>query len=167
MWTSSGSGRSLTLAFDSSGRLFSGTDGDGNTVTYCYFGQSCADGATDGGAYDLYSVVVPGGTTTVYGYDSSDSTPAYVHDILSESLPTGGTVTNIKARQLLPKSLRRAGPLARRGTPSSARRPRPGRYGLSQQVGGRQPLRLSSVTLRRFLVACNYARGSSSSWSPE
>jgi len=94
VWASSASGRSLTLAFDSSGRLSSATDGAGNTVSYCYFGQSCASGASDGGAHDLYSATVPGGATTSYGYDSSNSTAAFDHDIVSETLPTGGTVTN-------------------------------------------------------------------------
>ncbi|HMK98244.1 MAG TPA: DUF6531 domain-containing protein, partial [Acidimicrobiales bacterium] len=94
VWASSASGRSLTLAFDSSGRLASATDGSGNTVSYCYFGQSCANGATEGGAHDLYSAVLPGGATTTYGYDSSNSTAAFDHDILTEGLPTGGTVTN-------------------------------------------------------------------------
>ncbi|HUB69610.1 MAG TPA: RHS repeat-associated core domain-containing protein [Acidimicrobiales bacterium] len=94
VWTSSASGRSLTLAFDSSGRLLAATDDAGNSVSYCYFGQSCAAGAANGGAEDLYSVTAPGGATTTYGYDSSNSTTAYDHDILSEDLPSGGTVTN-------------------------------------------------------------------------
>ena len=67
IWTSSASGRSLTLAFDSSGRLASATDGAGNTASYCYFGQSCANGAANGGAHDLYSVVDPGPRTTTFG----------------------------------------------------------------------------------------------------
>ena len=94
LWTSSASGRSLTLAFDSSGRLSSATDGAGNTVSYCYFGQSCASGVTDGGPHDIYSVAVPGGATTTYGYDSSNSTASFDHDLLSEGWPSGGTVTN-------------------------------------------------------------------------
>jgi YD repeat-containing protein len=94
VWTSSASGRSLTLAFNASGRLLSATDGSGNTVSYCYFGQSCAGGASDGGSQDLYSAELPGGATTKYGYDSSNSTAAYDHDILTEALPTGGMVTN-------------------------------------------------------------------------
>jgi YD repeat-containing protein len=94
VWASSASGRSLTLAFDSSGRLTSASDGAGNTVDYCYFGQACAGGATAGGPQDLYSVVVPGGATTTYGYDASDATASFDHDIVSETLPGGGTVGN-------------------------------------------------------------------------
>ncbi len=95
VWTSSASGRALTLALNSSGRLLSASDGAGNTVTYCYYGQACADGASGGGSQDLYSVVVPGGAaTTTYSYDSSDPTASLDHDIVSETLPGGGTVTN-------------------------------------------------------------------------
>jgi YD repeat-containing protein len=94
VWASSASGRSLTLAFDSSGRLDSATDGGGNTAAYCYFGQSCAGGATHGGSEDLYSAELPGGATTVYGYDYTDSNADFVHDVLTETLPAGGTVNN-------------------------------------------------------------------------
>ena len=94
LWTSSASGRALTLAFDSSGRLTSANDGSADTVSYCYFGQSCASGASGGGADDLYLATVPGQGTTSYGYDSSNSTAAFDHDLLTEVLPSGGTVTN-------------------------------------------------------------------------
>jgi RHS repeat-associated protein len=94
VWTSSASGRSLTLAFDGSGRMVSASDGAGSTVSYCYFGQACAGGASGGGPEDLCSATVPGGATTTYGYDASDATAAFVHDVVSEALPGGGTVAN-------------------------------------------------------------------------
>ncbi len=77
------------------GRLVSATDGDGNTVSYCYFGQSCADGASDGGSQDLYSATPPGGATTTYGYDSSrlDRLPSTTTSS-PRPCPAGGTVTN-------------------------------------------------------------------------
>jgi RHS repeat-associated protein len=94
VWTSSASGRSLTLAFDSSGRLILATDGADGTVSYCYYGQSCTGGAMGGGPDDLYSATLPGGKTTTYAYDSTNSGPALVHDLVSEALPTGGSVAN-------------------------------------------------------------------------
>ena len=96
VWASSASGRALTLAFDASSpaRLVSVTDGAGNTVAYCYFGEACAGSASAGTAQDLYSVVVPGGAMTAYAYDSANSTTALRHDILVETVPTGGQVTN-------------------------------------------------------------------------
>ena len=94
VWESSASGRALTLAFDGSGRLVSATDGAGNTVAYCYFGQSCAGAASDGGTKDLYSATPPGGAATTYGYDSSNSSTDLQHDIVSEALPRGASVAN-------------------------------------------------------------------------
>lgn len=61
VWASSASGRSLTLAFDSSGRLASANDGAGNAATYCYFGQSCAGSASDGGPRTCTRPKPPGG----------------------------------------------------------------------------------------------------------
>ena len=96
VWTNSRSGRALTLAFDSSSppRLLSATDGAGNTVSYCYFGQSCASGASGGSAQDLYSATQPGGAKTTYAYDSANSNTSLRHDILTEVTPTGATVSN-------------------------------------------------------------------------
>ncbi|HET9059869.1 MAG TPA: LamG-like jellyroll fold domain-containing protein, partial [Acidimicrobiales bacterium] len=93
-WTSSASGRSLTLAFDAAGQLTSVSDEAGNTVSYCYYGQACANGASSGGPEDLYSAAVPGTGTTTYSYASSNTNPALAHDITSESLPGGASVTN-------------------------------------------------------------------------
>ena len=94
VWASSASGRSITLAFDATGQMTSAGDNAGSTVSYCYFGQSCAAGASNGGASDLYSASLPGGATTTYGYDSADPTATLDHDIVSEGLPAGGTVAN-------------------------------------------------------------------------
>jgi RHS repeat-associated protein len=102
LWTNSRSGRSLTLGFDSAGQLVSATDAtsangtnSANAVSYCYFGQTCAGGASGGGTQDLYSAVLPGAATTTYGYYTSSSNAYYRHFILTENVPSGGTVTNV------------------------------------------------------------------------
>ncbi len=51
-------------------------------------------GPANGGGQDLYSATVPGGASTTYGYDSANPDRRFDHDILTEGLPTGGTVTN-------------------------------------------------------------------------
>jgi RHS repeat-associated protein len=94
VWTSSASGRTLTLAFDSSGRLTQAADGAGNAATYCYFGQGCATGQA-GSSQDLASATIPGGLTTSYGYDPTNTNPHLVNDLVAETYPDGGTLTNV------------------------------------------------------------------------
>ncbi|MHB1534616.1 MAG: LamG-like jellyroll fold domain-containing protein [Acidimicrobiales bacterium] len=93
-WTSSASGRQLTLAFDSSGRLSSASDGGADTATYCFYGQSCAGGTNLGGAEDLQGVSQPGGLESTFSYDPGNSSTSLVHDLLTEVTPAGGTITN-------------------------------------------------------------------------
>jgi RHS repeat-associated protein len=85
IWTSSVSGRSITLAFDSLGNLLSGTDQAGTTTAYCHFGQTCAPG-TGGQAGDLASKTLFSGTTsaqtTTYTYDTSNANVDLQHDVL-------------------------------------------------------------------------------------
>ncbi|HET9060732.1 MAG TPA: DUF6531 domain-containing protein, partial [Acidimicrobiales bacterium] len=95
VWESSASGRSLTLAFDAAGLLTAAIAPGGEEATYCYYGQACADGAGGGGPADLYSASAPGEGTTTYTYDSSGPDPVLANDIVTEQLPTGGTVTNV------------------------------------------------------------------------
>lgn len=93
VWTSSASGRSLTLAFDSSGRLSSATASGGEQTSFCYWGQGCAP-SSPAGEVGLYSATEPGGLTTTYSYDSGNATPELQSDLLVTTFPSGEQETN-------------------------------------------------------------------------
>jgi len=96
VWTSSASGRALTLAFNATGQLTQVADPGGNAATFCYYTQSCASGAPSGGgqATDLYTATDPGSLTTAYTYDASNSTADLQRDVLTVSPPGAGEIQN-------------------------------------------------------------------------
>lgn len=99
LWTSSSSGRNLTLQFNISNQLVAafGYAPSGSTppsATFCYYGQSCAPGL-GGLSGDLYSATDPGGLTTTYTYDTTNSNGSLRHDLLTRTGPaTGATLSN-------------------------------------------------------------------------
>ena len=94
VWTSSVSGRTITLAFNTGGALLSATDEAGNSTTFCDFGQACAP-SSGGQSGDLASMTRYSGTsaaqTTSYTYDVSNSNANYQHDMLTLVPPGGGS----------------------------------------------------------------------------
>jgi RHS repeat-associated protein len=93
VWTSSASGRALTLVFDSSARLTAVVDPAGNTAGFCFYGQTCAP-SSGGGPSDLYSVTDLGTVVTSYGYDTANTASSLRHDVVTMTSPGGGVVTN-------------------------------------------------------------------------
>ncbi len=96
VWTSSASGRTLTLAFNASGQMTQAADPAGNAVTYCFYTQACASGAPSGGgqANDLYQATMPGSLVTSYTYDASNSNSSLQHDLLTVTPPGMGEEVN-------------------------------------------------------------------------
>jgi len=94
VWTSSVSTRALTLAFNASGQLTQVTDSGGNTASFCFYTQECASGAPSSGgqAADLYTATDPGGLTTSYTYDASNSHGDLQRDLLTLSPPGSGQI---------------------------------------------------------------------------
>ncbi len=97
VWTSSASGRSLTLALNGVGQMLQATDPAGNTVTFCFYTQSCASGAPSGGggANDLYQATKPGNLVTSYTYDAGNSNAGLQHDLLTMTPPGVGEEVNV------------------------------------------------------------------------
>ena len=62
VWTSSASGRSITLNFSSGGSLLSAIDNVGNTTAFCDFGQTCSP-SSGGQTGDLMSITQFSGTS--------------------------------------------------------------------------------------------------------
>ena len=77
VWTSSGSGRTLTLAFNGSNELqsVSGSASSGTPpeATFCYYGESSCAPSSGGLTGDLYSATDPGSLTTTYAYDYTNT----------------------------------------------------------------------------------------------
>jgi RHS repeat-associated protein len=96
VWTSSASGRALTLAFNSSGQLTQVADPANNVATFCFYTQSCASGAPSGGGQstDLYTATDPGSLTTAFTYDAANSNGSLQRDLLTVSPPGAGEVQN-------------------------------------------------------------------------
>lgn len=87
VWSSSQSGRSITLVFGGNDQLEDAIDQAGNTASFCEFGESCAP-SSGGQSGDLASITGDAGTslaqTTSYTYDSS-------HDVVTVTYPGGGS----------------------------------------------------------------------------
>ena len=94
VWTSSITGRAITLVYNSDDELSSVVDQGGNSTTFCDFDQSCAP-SSGGQEGDLASITQYSGTsvarTTAYSYDSSNSNTDLQHDMLTAVPPGGGS----------------------------------------------------------------------------
>lgn len=101
VWTSSASGRTLTLQFNTSKPAqlvsvigYAASGGSPPSASFCEYGQTCAPGS-GGLSGDLYSVTDPGSLTTSYAYDTSNLNTSFRHDILTRTGPlSGAVVTN-------------------------------------------------------------------------
>jgi len=102
VWTSDASTPHPTLTeVFTSGELtqvvgYAASGGSAPSVTFCYYGESsCSPPSSGGLAGELYSVSDPGGLTTTYAYDASNSSSEFQNDLVSETDPGGGVLTNV------------------------------------------------------------------------
>jgi YD repeat-containing protein len=86
-WTSSSSGRQLVLAINSSGQLVSLFDANSSlAASFAYTGTGCTTWGS-GQSADLCTATDPGNLTTTYAYDSTNATPSFDFDMLSDNPP--------------------------------------------------------------------------------
>ena len=97
VWTSSVTNETLTEVYDA-GVLTEvqgyASSGSPASVSFCYYGSTCAAGHGSGLAGSLYSATDPGARTTSYAYDYANSNTALRYDLVTQTNPDQSTIAN-------------------------------------------------------------------------